>query len=419
MDIEKKKTDAKNILFKRTAESSEIVELTHTLKPREQSGLHILNMHGMRACPVFTDMRASLPMLGGNYHEKTARELRSAVFGGYGNILLSPTFLPTPDRRMVLSEMDKRVKNMTDCRVYFSVPLTLAGAGKTLCDFSALKTVGAVAANADFERSELSMGQLFDGVEHAKKAGLLFIAPKGKKSLDQKGSVNAGKIARYYKEYGIDPTSELAALNDAIVLAKRFDTPVHFPIVTLKESIEVVRRAKKEGVPITCATAPCYFTFTEDEPLLTGTNAKVLPPLRNAKDRMAVIEGLADGTIDCICSDHTPASPTEKNRDMQSAAFGAIGFQTAFAAGITALVDNGWLSVYRLIELMSVAPAKILGIPFKIAVGAQASFAFIDTAEENVISSSILLCESHNTPFLGRVLSGGIKELWLNGIKQF
>ena len=419
IDAQKKKTDGCDLLFSVKQGKSKILEIGKNLKLPDIDGATLINAHGKILCPAFTDLRCVIPDPGYVGRESMKSGLSAAAAGGYARVLLSPATKPMADHPALVNSLLQNSLSVANCRALIAAPLTKGGKGEELCDFAALKNAGISALSAAGEENEASSYHLLKALAFCKEQRILFIAPVGEKSLDQQGIVNKGKLSRLYKNEGIDPLSECIALSSAILLAKHVNAPVFFPLVTLKESVEMAKKAKKEGVKLFCATPPQYFSFAEEEVLLTGNNAKLLPPLRSENDRLAVIAGLREGVIDCICSDHTPHTDGEKRGSFEKAAYGAIGFETAFAAGVTHLVLPGYLSLYRLIELMALTPASLLGYDASLKPGGTCDFCFIDPDAEMVYGRSTLRSRSANTPFFGRALKGRVTGLYIDGVKQF
>lgn len=415
IDPKGQRTDGTDLLYLQKDGKSTVLQMGKGLKAPQRDGLTITNMHGALACPAFTDLRCAHPEPDFEYRESLQSCLLAAAAGGFARILTRPlkNGADTP------TKYENTVKNAAraaDCRLFPAVPITVGGRGEVLSPFEALKEKGALAITADLEKKELS-GKLFlSALQESKRLGMLFIAPCHEKSLSGAG-VNKGRISARLKEEGEDGAAELLALSRALMLSHLQNAPVHFPLVTLKESVNLIRMAKKAGVPITCATAPPYFSLTESELLFTGENARLSPPLRAEEDRAAIIEGLLDGTIDCICSDHTPLSDREKAGG-KTALPGAAGLETVFAAGVTHLVLPGHLTLYRLLELISLAPAGLLGIDGQIKEGAPLNLAIIDSDSELVYNQHSMRSRSHNTPFYGRALLGRVTGLYIDGVRQ-
>ena len=177
----------------------------------------------------------------------------------------------------------------------------------------------------------------------------------------------------------------------------------------------MIRQAKMNGVKVTCDTCPQYFTFYEDDLFFYGTNLKLNPPLAMSSDRAAVIDAIKDGTIDCIASDHTPWPQDDKNKDFQNARFGMTGLQTLFPASYTALVYPGYITLQKLISLLSENPARILSLGSGLSVGARADLAVFSTEGEYVFSSGMIVGSAENSPFVGSFLRGEIISTFYDG----
>ena len=406
------KTVGCDLLFCKKNGKSEILKIEKNIKQLPKEGVRILNAHGSLACPAFTDLRCALPERMTQYRESTESLLFAAAAGGYAHLLCRP-ITSFPDNGKKCTEIVSSAKALSECRVSPVVPLSVGGDGEKLAPFELLKAKGALAIGAEGEKNEPNGRLLIGAIEESKRLSMLFIASGYEKSLTGSG-VNQGSIAAKLNQKGDHPAGELLALVKALLLAEQTSCPIHFPVVTLKKSVELIRQAKKEGVPITCATAPPYFSLSEQELLFLGNNARLCPPLRTEEDRLAVIEGLSDGTIDCICSDHTPLSKREKSKE-GGALPGAVGLETAFAAGITYLVLPGHLSLYRLLRLMSIAPAALLGQDARIKEGGECSLALIDTKKELVYTGHSIYSHSFNTPFFGTSLWGRVIGLYVRG----
>lgn len=414
IDPQSCRTEGTDLFYRIKDGKSNILQIGKGLKPLIKDGCFVTNMHGALACPAFTDLRCAHPDPDFEYRETLQSCLLSAAAGGFSRILTRP-IKSCADSGPKYETMVKNAAKVSDCKLFPAVPMTLGGRGDVLSPFEALKEKGALAITASLEKKEVTGKLLLSALAESKRLDMLFIAPCFEKSLSGCG-INKGRISQRLKEEGEDSAAELLALSRALMLAHSQNTRVHFPLVTLKESVKLIRSAKKAGVPISCATAPPYFSMTENELLFIGENARLSPPLRKEEDRMAIIEGLSDGTIDCICSDHSPLSDREKSG--KGALPGAVGLETVFAAGMTHLVFPGHLSLYRLLELLSLCPAALLGIDAEIKEGAALDLAFIDNEGELVYTQHSIRSRSHNTPFYGRALLGRVSSLYIDGIRQ-
>lgn len=407
------KTDGVDLHFCLQNGQSRILQVGKGLKVEKQDGLMISNMHGALACPAFFDLRSAMPRLESGGEESLETFLRSAVRGGFVRTLPRPFRYAVSDPGKC-AELISKTRSAT-CRVLPVIPLTYTKEGEPLrTDPAMLKKAGAAALSFEHERTEPDGKMLVEMLESCHQNGLLFIAPLSERSLTGQGA-GKGVYAKALKIAGEDRLSELFALSKALLLAKTKNLPVHFPLVTLKESVNMISQAKKEGVPISCATSPPYFSFNESELFFSGREARLSPPLRTEEDRAAVIEGLRDGVIDAICSDHTALSKTCIERDGM---LGASGFETVFGAGITHLVLPGHLSLYRFLQLISTSPARVAGIDASIKEGNPADIVFFDPNAPMVYTHQTLVTRGFNTPFLNKSLYGRVKTVYCNGVRR-
>ncbi len=285
-------------------------------------------------------------------------------------------------------------------------------AGEQLCDYTALKAAGAVAVTDDGKpvaNRELMKKAMIE----AAKAGLAVISHCEDLDIIAGGKINKGRISELLGVPGMDRLSEDSITQREIDLAEETGCPVHIAHVSTRGAVEAIRKAKAKGIPVTAETGPHYMMLTEEELLRKDANFRMNPPLREQADVDAVIEAVCDGTIDAIATDHAPHAPEEK-ADFLSAPNGIIGMESSFAACYTALITTGKMTLSTLIQRMSAAPAKIIGIDAgKIVEGAAADLVLIDTTVERIFSRDELRSRSVNCPFIGRKLTGKVERLVL------
>ncbi len=250
----------------------------------------------------------------------------------------------------------------------------------------------------------LSDRALRDAMRRAAEQNRLLILPPFHPGFS--GCLCEGRASGYFRVPGIPDIAQSLALSRILLLVKDTGCRVHIPCVSTSEGIDLVRRAKMQGLPVTLGVTPFHFALDENEVFLSGSAAKLLPPLSSASNRKAVLAALADGTVDCINSAHTPCSVFSKQRSMEKAPFGAASYETAFAVGVSCLVMEGVLSLSRLITLMTAAPAAILGQTAALSPDMPADFLLLDPSKEWAVGQ-----ENHDSlpsPFLGRVLRGRV-----------
>ena len=230
-----------------------------------------------------------------------------------------------------------------------------------------------------------------------------FIAEHCEEKSVAAGAINAGTVAEKLGVPGVLPEAEEIMAARDIVIAETNKLRTHICHISTETTVNMIRDAKKRGVNVTCETCPHYYTFTVDEVLVSGVNAKMNPPLREADDKLAIIEGIKDGTIDAIITDHAPHAAEEKARGLEKAPNGIIGFETALAATITNLVDKGHIGYLDMVRLMSYNPAKILGIDKgQISEGKVADITIFNPDEEYLYTEDMIVSKSHNTPWIGK-----------------
>lgn len=366
-------------------------------------------------CRAFVDTACYLPARSGRYTESLVPTARAALAGGFSTVALMPgggILLDTP------ASIAGVIRDGKAHDVQFLPIASAVTADRStkirMTDFSEMKKAGAVAL-AIPEKRNLPCELQFDIMCRAAESDMTLYCPVSGSAFSERGAVNAGRIAKLLRLPEIYPCGELLAVNQSILLAKQSGCRIHIPVISLAGSVQSIRMAKRDGVRVTCGTAPQYFSLTEDDLVFRGVNAKLDPPLRTAEDRLAIVEGLQDGTIDCICSDHRPCTKEEKGSDIASGAFGAVGLETAFAAGFTFLVLPGKLDLFTLVYKLTEAPAAVLGIAQQLQCGMRMDVIQLDEDKEMIYTNNTLHGRSFNTPYYGTALRGGIAERFIDG----
>lgn len=364
--------------------------------------------------PGMIDMHCHLREPGFEHKETIETGMKSAVKGGFTTICPMPNTNPTCDSVFILQKILNEVKRVGVCNVLPYASVTLGEKGEKLTDFEALKKAGAIAFSDDgmpVVRAKIMRDALI-------KANSLdtFVASHCEEKELGKGAINAGEIAEKLNVPGVLPEAETLMAAREVELAEINNIHSHVCHISAKETARLIRDAKKRGVNVTCETCPHYYSFTEEEVLNSGSNAKMNPPLRKKEDVEEIIKALQDGTIDTIITDHAPHAKEEKEVELEKAPNGIIGFETALAATVTNLADKGYISYLDMVKLTSYNAAKILGIDKGyIEEGSIADITIFNPNERYIYKKEDIVSKSKNTPFIGKELKGRVYYTIVNG----
>lgn len=363
-----------------------------------------IDAKGKLVTPGLIDMHVHLREPGFEYKETIETGCRAAAHGGFTAVCCMPNTKPVNDNRQVTEYIIQKAREAGYAKVYPAAAISTMSKGQALCEYGELKEAGAVALTDD--GLPVTNGQLMRrALEYAKGFGLPIISHCEDMDLAAGGCMNEGAVATRLGLAGIPNISESIMVMRDIGLAELTGGRVHIAHVSTRESVEAIRAAKLRGVNVTAETTPHYFTLTDESVMGYDTNAKMNPPLRSEDDRQAIREGLADGTLDVIATDHAPHSPLEKNVEFSQAANGIVGLETSLPLSLR-LVEEKVLSLESLIRKMSTNPAAILGISGGIMEGAVADITMIDLESEYILDVKELSSKSKNTPFGGWKLKG-------------
>ncbi len=355
--------------------------------------------------PGLIDMHVHLREPGHEYKETILTGAKAAAAGGFTALACMPNTNPPNDCRSVTEFILERAKIAATSRVYPVAAITMDQMGEILTEFGDLREAGAIAISDDGS-SVASSEVMRRALEYAPYNGLTVISHCEDSVLSGDGVMHEGVISTRIGLPGIPAASEEIMIYRDISLAKLTNCPVHIAHVSTATSVELIRRAKEEGVCVTAETAPHYFTLDHNAVIGYDTNAKVNPPLRTPEDVEAIKKGLAEGVIDVIATDHAPHSKLEKELEFDKAAFGMIGLETALPLTLE-LVREGILGLPEAIKKLSYNPAEILGIPGGyLKEGVSADLAVIDPEYEYCLRETDILSKSKNSPFIGKTLKG-------------
>ena len=374
----------------------------------------VIDCSGLYIMPGMIDMHCHLREPGGEHKETIETGSLSAVKGGFTTICPMPNTKPTPDSTIILSEIIEKAKKVAKCNVLPYSSVTKGEKGEELVDFPEQLKAGAVAFSDDGMPVE-NARMIREAMIKANKEGSFICEHCEEKSVSN-GAINAGKVADELGVEGVLPEAEEIMLARDVVIAETNKLHTHICHISTKTSVDTIRSAKQRGVNVTCETCPHYYSFTVEEVLKKGVNAKMNPPLREEKDKEAIIEGLKDGTIDCIVTDHAPHTKEEKDQGLSKAPNGIIGFETALSATITNLVDTGKISLLDMCRLISYNPAKLLKLDRgEIAVGKVADLTIFNKDKEYVYEEKDIVSKSKNSPFIGEKLKGKVTYTFVSG----
>ncbi len=366
----------------------------------------VIDCNNLFIVPGFLDVHVHLREPGFCYKETVHSGTLAAARGGYTGVCAMPNLSPAPDCLTNLSaELDAITRDAV-VAVYPYGTITAGQNGERLSDMEALSDF--VAGFSDDGRGVQSEEIMLAAMKKAKSLNKPIVAHCEDNSLLKKGGcVNECAYAKAHGLVGISSQSEWKQLKRDLRLVEKTGVRYHACHISTKQSVGLIREAKKRGLPVTSETAPHYLALCDND-LIDDGRFKMNPPLRSALDRAALIEGITDGTIDVIATDHAPHSAEEKSRGLRESLMGITGLETAFPVLYTVLVTTGVMSFEKLIEKLSVKPRELLNIPSEITVGFRADFAIIDTNSQYKIDSSAFLSKGKSSPFDGMEVSGEI-----------
>ena len=378
--------------------------------------VRIMDLTGLTLVPSFADVHVHLREPGQSYKETIRTGSMAAARGGYTVVCAMPNLDPVPDSPENLAREQAIIDRDAVIRVLPYCSITKGRKGLETVDFKKLKN--SCVAFSDDGSGVQSEEMMRRAMEEAAREGVIIAAHCEDNTLLHGGYIHQGRYAAAHGHRGICSESEWGQIARDIEIAAATGCHYHVCHISTKESVDIIRNAKKRGIPVTCETAPHYLTLCEDD-LREEGRFKMNPPLRSAADREALIQGLIDGTIDVIATDHAPHSAEEKARGLEGSAMGIVGLETSFPVLYTRLVKTGILRFERLIEAMSEAPRRIFGLGEGLLPGAKADLAVIDTVHPFSIDSRQFLSMGKATPFDGWNVYGKIILTLMDGITVY
>ena len=371
-----------------------------------------IDLHKAVLFPGFVDVHVHLREPGFSYKETILTGTLAAAHGGFAHVAAMPNLDPVPDCAAALAVQRAIIEKDALVHVHPYGAVSVGEKGERLADLEGLAP--GVIAFSDDGRGVQSESLMREAMMQCRRLGKILAAHCEDNSLLHGGYIHDGAYARAHGHRGICSESEWGPIARDLRLAKETGCAYHVCHVSTKESVALIRAAKRRGVDVTCETAPHYLTFT-DEDLQEDGRFKMNPPLRAREDRDALIEGLLDGTIDMLVTDHAPHSREEKARGLEKSAMGVVGLETSFTASYTALVQTGILPLEKLVDLMHGAPMRRFGCGTELAEGQPADLTAFDLTKTYTVDPETFLTMGRATPFAGCALTGVCKLTMIGG----
>ncbi len=365
------------------------------------SAATVVDLSGYVLAPGFIDLHVHLRDPGQTHKEDIGSGTRAAAAGGFTTVVAMPNTEPAVDHLAVLADVQARIRTSAQVRVLQTAALTLGRRGQSLTSADALRRAGAAALTDDGACVQ-DEPLMREAMVQARQAGILVIDHCEDAALAAGGVVNTGPVAVALRVPGMAPAAESAIVERDIRLARETGCRIHLQHLSAARSIALLRQARAEGLPVTGEVTPHHLCLNEAACLEYGTLAKMNPPLRTEADRQAVIEGVRDGTITVIATDHAPHAPAEKARPFANAPFGITGLETAISLCLQFLYHRGVLTLPQLVACFTSGPRRILGVPYgALTEGAPADVTVLAPDCPVTIDLGQSRSRSRNSPFHG------------------
>ena len=379
------------------------------------TGEEVIDAQGLHIFPGLIDMHVHLREPGFEHKEDIESGCKAAVKGGFTQICCMPNTNPVTDNKVVVSYVKNRAKEVGLCKVHPIGAITKGSQGEQMAGIAGMKKAGAVALSDDGVAVKNARLMRL-AMEYASDFNMICLCHCEDKDLVDGGVVNEGLSATIAGLKGIPRAAEDVIIAREISLAESLNVPVHICHVSTYSGVRLIRDAKRAGVQVTAETCPHYFAVTDEIIRTYDTNTKVNPPIREEVDKQAILQGLQDGTLDCIVTDHAPHHINDKNVEYDLAAFGISGIETSFGFAMTYLYKAGVMSLPQIAQKMSGNPAKILGLDGgEIKEGGVADLTIANIDEEFIVDSNRFVSKGKNTPFNGYKLNGVVKYTLVDG----
>ncbi len=374
-----------------------------------------IDLDGKLITAGFVDVHVHLREPGGEHKETIETGTMAAARGGFTAVCPMPNTRPVPDTVETMNKIQQRIKDTAHVKVLPYASITTRQLGKELVDFDGLKRAGAFAFTDDgvgVQSADMMLQAMYRGAE----AGMPIVAHTEENTLIHGGAIHEGKTSEKLGIPGIPAVTESVHIARDILLAEAAGCHYHVCHVSTKESVRVIRDAKRAGIHVTAEVTPHHLVLDENDITEPDPNFKMNPPLRASEDKKALIEGLLDGTIDCIATDHAPHAEEEKAVGIETAPFGITGSENAFQLLYTKLVKTGVFTLQQLIDWMTVKPSEVFGLDMGIlAEGRDADVTVIDLEKQYTLEKEEFYSKARNTPFDGEQLEADIHMTIVDG----
>lgn len=411
-------TDGKFQLSQVAVSDGIVIEVGEKIESQVSGTVKTVDASGKYLVPGLVDMHVHFREPGYSYKETIKDGSRAAAAGGFTTVCTMPNLNPAPDSVENLERQLDIIRRDAEIDVLPYATITKQRMGHELVDYAALAPM--VAGFSDDGTGVQDEDVMREAMKGIAPTGKILAAHCEVEALLRKGYIHDGEYARLHNHRGICSESEWKEIERDIRLAEETHCRLHICHISTKESVDLIRKAKARGVLVTCETGPHYLTFC-DEDLKEEGRFKMNPPIRSRADRDALRQGVADGTIDVIATDHAPHSAEEKGKGLEKSAMGVVGLETSFSAVYATMVKTGLISMERLVEIMSLNPRRILGLPAAdgIRKGMKADLTLLDINTCAVVDPAGFLTKGRATPYEGMLLNGAAtltvsngKEVW-------
>ncbi|HXG64408.1 MAG TPA: dihydroorotase [Blastocatellia bacterium] len=382
-------------------------------------GAEIFDASGLVVAPGFIDLHVHLREPGEEYKETIASGARAAVAGGFTAVCAMPNTKPVNDNASVTRYIVDKAREAGLARVYPIGAITRGSAGEELAEMAEMKDAGAVAVSDD-GRPVMNSQVMRHAMEYARDHELVVVDHCQDMHLSAGGVMNEGRYSSLLGLKGMSHAAEELHVARDIMLAEVSGARVHIAHISTAGAVELVRDAKRRGLPVTCEVTPHHLALTDEAVTSFDTNTKMNPPLRSESDRLALIEAVRDGTIDAIATDHAPHHADEKMLEYDHAPFGVIGLETALGVVLKVLHYESGITLARIVEMLTILPARAFSIPGgMLAAGMPADVTVFDLEREWTVDPNQFQSKSRNTPFAGWQLRGAVVATFVGGRRVY